>query len=400
MQRFKEYPMKILIVIPSFTECIGGPVSMIMSLSKYYKLAGHEVTIATTNWNCEEVIDIPVNIFHEHENYKIIYFDFFQSNIRLLNQFCFSLPLFRFFQKNIQEYDIVHTHSVFLFPTFAAAYWAHKKGVPYFITPHGILQKELLLKNGLIKRLYSNIIEKRSFKYATGIHCLTEYEKQSLQDLDFCTDHSFVIPNGIDSSVYNDIQNNFFQIHFPKHNEKKKIVFLSRINWKKGLDTLIPSIARLIEFRDDIHLFLAGPDNENYLETVNTLIQQYNVGEYITYIGVLKGKEIHSFLKSADVFVLPSYSEGFSMAIVESLAAGTPVVITPHCNFDDVETFRAGIIATKTPENISAAIVDILTQQQEMSINAFHLANTHYQWDTLTMSLLEKYLNTKKDHHV
>lgn len=392
--------MKVLIVIPSFTECIGGPMQMITTLSKYYRKAGHEVSIATTNWDCNGIVNIETDIFHEYKDYKIIYFKYIQSKFRLINQFCFSLSMYNFFKKHLREYDVVHTHSVFLFPTFAAAYWAHQHKVPYFITPHGILQKELLSKNGFIKRLYSNMIEKRNLKYAAGVHCLTQYEQQSLQDQGFTTKHAFVIPNGIDCSVYDDIYNDYFTTHFPEHEGKKKIVFLSRINWKKGLDTLIPAIAVLVQTTPNIHLFLAGPDNENYLAEINELIADYNVSEFITYVGVLKGKTKYSFLKSADVFVLPSYSEGFSMAVLESLAAGTPVVITPHCNFDAVQSYNAGIIAEKNDSDLSSAIIQVIANQAQMSNNAFHLVNTHYQWNALATMMTKKYTHVKKDNHV
>ncbi|MCX5892045.1 MAG: glycosyltransferase, partial [Deltaproteobacteria bacterium] len=118
---------------------------------------------------------------------------------------------------------------------------------------------------------------------------------------------------------------------------------MGRINFKKGLDLLVQALAQVVRRRPDVHLVVAGPDNDGWGARVKDWLKAAGISDYATFTGRLLGEEKPAALRDARMFVLPSYSENFGLAVVEALACGLPVVISDQVNiWREVEAAGAG----------------------------------------------------------
>ena len=125
------------------------------------------------------------------------------------------------------------------------------------------------------------------------------------------------------------------------------VLFLSRINWKKGLDRLVKAW-RLVP---DMNLIIAGNDEENYRVEIERLAQSEGVADRIRFIGPAHGHDKWLLYKNAQLFVLPSYSENFGIVVAEALGCGKPVLISNQVNiWREIEASGAGFVEDDTLE--------------------------------------------------
>ena len=127
-----------------------------------------------------------------------------------------------------------------------------------------------------------------------------------------------------------------FRAAHPELAERPLALFLSRLHPKKGLDRLIPAWKALAERMPEARLLIAGTGELDYVASLQKLAADSGLGDGVVFLGQLVGHQKWEALVDADVFVLPSHQEGFSMAITEALAAGCPPVVTEECNFDEL----------------------------------------------------------------
>ncbi|MGC9260874.1 MAG: glycosyltransferase, partial [Phycisphaerae bacterium] len=172
-------------------------------------------------------------------------------------------------------------------------------------------------------------------------------------------------------------------------------LFLSRIHPKKGLDRLLPLWPAVLREHPELLLVIAGTGDPAYLAQIRELIQQHNLQNAVLLAGQLSGKAKWSALVDADVFILPSHQEGFSMAITEAMAARLPVVITRECNFDEVERFHTGVVVR---DGDMAAFVrhvaDLLadaTMRASMARNGPELVRERFTWEATAEKLERLY---------
>src|SRR5262249_23304811 len=144
-----------------------------------------------------------------------------------------------------------------------------------------------------------------------------------------------VIPNGVTPPGQHISERLFFE-RYPDLRGRRIVIFLSRVHHKKGLDILCKAWQRVWPLFRDTHLVIAGPDFENTLASIEALMSELGIGDGVTITGMLEGEMKWSALAASRLFVLPSHSEGFSMAILEAMATGLPVLATHPCNFPEI----------------------------------------------------------------
>jgi glycosyltransferase involved in cell wall biosynthesis len=133
------------------------------------------------------------------------------------------------------------------------------------------------------------------------------------------------------------------------------------MTWKKGLDLLVKAFALLLKKRQDIHLIIAGDDQEKYLSKVISWVKQYNIEAHVTFFDSLYGEEKMEALTGSDIFILPSYSENFGVAVIEALACGLPVIISNKVGIhNDIARHNAGLIVDTTHESVYNALLALL----------------------------------------
>lgn len=378
--------MKVLHLIPSYLplEKYGGPIYSTHLLCKYLFKKGVNITVFTTapNFEKERIID----------NIKVKYFNYYGYE-----HYNFSPSLFKSLSKEIKNFEIVHITAIWNFPVFAGAYLSRKFKLPYIISPIGSLDPDVVKsKSYIIKKIYYYLISKKYIEKASLIHYTTKYEKEKTERYFKIKNKGIIIPRGIEIPKFENEHNKYviFDTH-PFLKNKKYILFLSRINWKKGLDILIPAFYEISKEFKDIYLVITGPDNEGYGRNVKRWVKNYGLERKVIFTGPLYGDEKISILKNAEVFVLPSYSENFGMAAVEAMACGTPVVISERVGiYREVMKHDAGIITKISRESVYKGIKILLENKnfsQKISKNAKKLVKEYYDINKVVENMIRIY---------
>jgi glycosyltransferase involved in cell wall biosynthesis len=294
-------------------------------------------------------------------------------------------------RSNLRAFDIVHLHSAYLWPASAAAFLARKIGLPYVFTPHGMLHGDLIRrKNPLVKLFWIALFGRHVIEHAATVHVTTTMEADQLQKLLLKPQRLAVVPYVLDLAPAVRCATNMHanSIH---HIDKPFILFLGRVNWKKGLDRLISSLPQV----PGVELVIAGNDEENYRSKLAALAQREGVAARIRFIGPLYGSAKWALLRQARLLTLPSYSENFGIVVLEAMAAGCPVVVTPEVGLAPVlrET-NAGLVSDGNPKQLAAAINCLLNDRDKcrrMSEVGKRIAAERFSSDAIARRMEEVY---------
>ena len=192
------------------------------------------------------------------------------------------------------------------------------------------------LNNGKMKKAIAlSLFQKKDLENAACIHATATSEAENIRELGFSNPIA-VIPNGIDISEFPLKQG-------ARTNKKKKILFLSRIHPKKGIEMLLDAwVSLLPKSKKDWEIEIAGNGDSGYIEKLQARINQLGIEKEVKLIGPQFGREKLSIYHSADLFVLPTYSENFGIVVAEALACGIPVITTKGAPWEELNTYRAG----------------------------------------------------------
>ncbi len=351
--------MRVLHIVPSYYPAhrYGGPIQSVHNLNKGLVLCGVDVTVYTTSANGPDDLDVPIGIPVDIDGVKVYYFKpgFFRF-------WFYSDDLRKSLAKNIGSFDLIHITSVFLFASTLGAYYAKKYKKPFIISPRGSLMGEpIKRKSSILKRLYIYLVERHSLK-GSILHFTAEVEREEYKKLNLPMKDSFIIPNGLDFSQFDVvIESNLFRNKFNIPSEKSVILFLGRISWKKGFDTLIPAFKKISVKNAEALLVVAGVDDEGYMNKIKEEITRLNLEDRVIFTGEILGNMKVAAFRESNVFVLPSYSENFGMAVVEAMSCELPVVITDGVGISgDIKNANAGIVIHKDEDVLADAVLSLL----------------------------------------
>lgn len=363
--------MRILHVVPTYLPArrYGGPIFAVHGLAKALVARGHDVDVITTNVDGDGVSDVPLGETVTLDGVRVRYFP---SPLRRLY---WSPKMRKALREVVRERDVVHLHSVFLWPTFAAASAARDAKTPYVISPRGMLVRDLIEgKSTFAKKSWIHLIERRNFANAAAIHFTSQREWDDAKAIDIPIPAAFVVPNGIDLAPPRDV---------PR--DDASILFLGRINWKKGIDLLIESLALLPNMR----VVVAGNDEEHYVPRLCELAERIGVADRVEFRGAVSGDDKDTLLGSARVLILPSISENFGNVVIEAMAAATPVIVTPGVGVaDDVRRARAGFIVERNAKAIAEAVEKI---EPEMGARGRSLVEERFAWPRVAEEMEREY---------
>jgi glycosyltransferase involved in cell wall biosynthesis len=383
--------MRILHVIPALAPRFGGPPKVVMEMCRELAKRGEQVAIYTTNFDGPGTLKVPLRQRARDESgVEVTYFPVYPHRYYTL-----SFPLALALKRNVSDYDIVHIHSLYRFATTAAAYYCRKYSVPYVMQPHGTLDPFMFRRHRLRKSLYEALFDRPDLEKASAVHFTTQEELELARAAKF-TLKGEVVPLGVTvEKIDRKKAIKEFYSKWPDLEGKRIILFLGRLNFKKGLDLLVRAFANLCRMRNDIHLFIAGPDDEGYGGQVRKWLQEEGVFAQATFSGMILGSEKAAAFAASDVFVLPSYSENFGVAVVEALGSGLPIVISNRVNiWREVAQADAGIVINCDSTELERALVRLLDEpglSQQMSEAGPRLARDSFSWRTAGDRLLEVY---------
>jgi glycosyltransferase involved in cell wall biosynthesis len=384
---------KVLHVIPAIADRTGGPAAAVLESSRALSERGLTCTVLTTDLGeagsaarhtriTPQADLVPPEV--ELRMYRA------QPPRRL----AFSVPLARGVRTVVREHDVVHIHSLFLFPQYVAYKAASRAGVPVIVSPCGALDPALRRRSRLAKALTDFLWQGQMLRNAAGIHFKTEEERRLASDLRIAQ-RQFVVPNGIDWLSYQrSPDSDSFRERYLGGHEGPVILNVGRFSHKKGLDTLIRAFARAHEAHPGAVLVLVGPDDEGLRPRFQELAAAMRVQHNVVFTGMLRGKDLRAALSVASVWALPSKTENFGNAVIEAMAAGLPVVVSPAVNLAPaIQAGDAGVVCDRTPEAFAAAIASLLESESRRSVlgeRAREFARA-YDWERVAERLLEMY---------
>ena len=384
--------MRILQIIPSISLIYGGPSQMVLGLSAALAAKNIDVTIITTNSNGDIgqlPLDVPLNQPLEQNGYQIIYFRCYPWR-----RYKFSLSLLQWLNENARQFDLAHIHALFSPVTTFAATIARYHKLPYIMRPCGMLDPADLQKKKRLKQIYAAVLERPNLAGAAAIHFTSKEEAKISERFGLGSTgkmpvpRDLVIPLGVTAGL------------FPKRlreSEVPIILFMSRIEPKKGLDLLIPALESILALGIEFHFILAGsnPQDAEYETQIKVQIQNSSLAKYTTITGFVSGDLKVELLTKADLFVLPSYYENFGIAVAEAMTAGVPVAISDRIHIaEDIQQAEAGWVEPLEIGAIAHSIKSALLNPQERQrrgLNGQEYARKHYNWEAIAQQTIDAY---------
>jgi len=346
-----QSPLRLLHVVPTYFPAVryGGPIRSVHALCASLARRGHRVTVYTTNVDGERNSDVPVGRPVDLDGVEVHYFA-----VPTLRRLYWSPALGRKLRSNVAEFDLVHLHSVFLWPTYAAARAASRSGVPYLIAPRGMLVDDLIrAKSRWIKNLWIRLIEQKSLEHAAGLHVTTELEEHEIRALRLPVNGTFCVPNGVSWPA----RHTCIAEGPARHAPKPYALFLSRINWKKGLDRLI---AAWRFTPGELTLLIVGNDDEGITPKLKALAAREGVAHRVTFLGSVSDEHKWAIYENAEMFILPSRSENFGNVVAEAMAMACPVIVTPEVGIGPlVSRAGAGVVTSAEPETLARVVAEL-----------------------------------------
>ncbi|HSF72578.1 MAG TPA: hormogonium polysaccharide biosynthesis glycosyltransferase HpsP [Microcoleus sp.] len=384
--------MRILQIIPSISLVYGGPSQMVLGLSAALAFRGIDVTIITTDSNGDigqHPLDVPLNQPLQQNGYQIIYFRCYPWR-----RYKFSFSLLQWLNENARQFDLAHIHALFSPVTTLAATIARYHHLPYIIRPCGMLDPADLQKKKRLKQIYATLLERPNLAGAAAIHFTSKEEAKISERFGLGSTgkmpvpRDLVIPLGVRADFSSDIL---------PDSEIPIILFMSRIEPKKGLELLISALESILAEGINFHFILAGsnPQDAGYETKIKEKIQNSSLGKSTTITGFVSGDSKIALLRKADLFVLPSYYENFGIAVAEAMAAGVPVAISDRIHIaEDIQQAEAGWVGPLEVGAIANSIKSALLNPQERQrrgLNGKKYAEKYYNWEAIAQQTIAAY---------
>ena len=373
-------PMRLLHVVPTYLPATryGGPIYSVHALCAALARGGHDVHVFTTNVDGPGVSPVALGVPIDLDGVHVTYFP-----TALGRRIYRSPAMCRALHKTVAGFDLVHLHSVFLWPTMVAAQAARAARVPYVLAPRGMLVKDLISgKSRLAKLVWMALFERANVENAAAVHVTAEIEATEIERLGLNCRRIALVPNGVDPPLLSDRR-------IPDN--KPFVLFLGRISWKKGLDCLIAAMA----YVPGGELVIAGNDEEGLQPKLEHIAREAGVAERVRFIGPIRGEAKWQLIHSAALFALPSYSENFGIAVLEAMACGVPVVVTPQVGLaKTVREIGAGLVVEGDARQLGQAIGQLLAdpdQREALGTAGRISAETRFSWNAIARQMAEVY---------
>ena len=226
------------------------------------------------------------------------------------------------------------------------------------VTIHGSLHPYTF--NGLVyyKRLvYSKWFQKSFLKKIKVIHVNHQGEVKDVTDyLGHTPDQIVIMPNGTD---IHEVERTPLE-----ERRKNELLYIGRLHHKKGFDILMPAFKKIVEKRPDAKLLIAGPD-DGMLDYIQDFTEKNNLGDHVRILGTVTGENKAELFRHSGIFVLPSHSEGFSLAVLETLMYGLPAVVSDQTGLSPLlENYEAAVVPKLTPEDFAEGVLNVLNDPE------------------------------------
>jgi len=348
--------MKVLQVVPSLALRHGGVSVSVRELCSGLAGLGTEVQVWSTPRGYDARVDAREDERLKAAGVEVRYFPV-SSWPWLGQRYAYSAPLGRALREEGRRFDLVHIHSLWLYPTLAAASFCRRVQIPYILSPCGALDPYSLRIRRPLKQLYGRWIERRTLRGASVIQFTSALEQRRAWSFGLNW-RSVVIPCSVALEAIPDKP----AARRPEWGSRKILLFLGRLHPKKRLDLVAEAFVALCRRRNDVHLVVAGPD-EGSAPMARRILEEGGVLDRVTFTGFVDANQRWALLKSALIFLFPSEDENFGITALEAIALGVPVLLSDQVGLsEEVARANAGVILDLNPAAWAAAAETLLDQ--------------------------------------
>ena len=315
--------------------------------------------------------------------------------------------------------QVLHTHGIWTYLSIGVPRWSRKNHKPYIVSPHGMLDAWALDNSKIKKKVAAALYERRHLRGAACLHALCQSEAKSIREFGLKNPIA-TIPNGIEIPEGRDLSSRYLV-------KKKIMLFLGRLHPKKGLENALRAWAasrseaspdskpsnwqfviagwdqgdhevRLKQLCEELELSFADVPAKQFLSLEASSGQLS--GFSVVFVGPVFGELKAQLLERANVFILPSFSEGLPMSILEAWAYELPVVMTDYCNLPEGFNADAAIHIDTEVEGMSAGMIKMIecsdAELKGMGVNGLNLVKEKFTWATIAAQMGELYQWVKK----
>jgi len=375
----------IIHTVPDITKESSGPSYSVTKLCESLIDFDNELRLAVLDW--------------EHDKGKQDYIRYFSlSGIPKKLGISRKMKLWFHGQAEGKDISIIHSHGIWQMNGIYAANAATKYKVQFVVSPRGTLSDWAMKSGTKFKKIFWPLLQRPALKQVNCFHATAESEYLDIRRLGFKQPVA-IIPNGIDIPDEKIIMT-------PK-DDTKTLLFLGRIHPKKGLDILLESWRFIQDEFPQWNLSIVGNDEDNYgssgyLNFTKTLANNLGLNR-VNFLGELNGEEKNLAYQQADIFILPTYSENFGVTVTESLAAGTPAIVSRGAPWESINTKNAGWSIDIGIEPLVSCLREALSlpdhKLKEIGINGRKWMIDDFSWPLIGEKMNEtyKWLHTKKN---
>jgi glycosyltransferase involved in cell wall biosynthesis len=362
-----------------------GPIPLNLAESQQY--LGHHTEI----WTCDskaEITGVAKNSGLAPES--ILTFPFVGPE-----RLSFSPEMGRMAARKGCTFQILHQHGIWTAMSLVTNLWRDQTNLPTIIAPHGSLDPWALKRSNLKKQIALSLYERKNLARTSCLHALSHREADGFRQYGLQNPIA-VISNGIATSwmICKGDGKAFRQRHaIPE--TARLMLFLGRITPIKGLLMLVQALSEIKWRLGDWMLCIAGVDEFSHQAEVDATVRQLSLTQYVKFVGPQFDQEKRDAFAAAEMFVLPSYSEGAPVAILEALGADLPVLTTHASPWEDLLTHRCGwwcdISVNAITESLQEAINQPRSVLMEMGQRGKVLARDQYAWSQIAQQTILLY---------
>jgi glycosyltransferase involved in cell wall biosynthesis len=377
--------MKIIHVLENIDIKYGGLPMAVLMLVKYLDKLNIENVIITIKESNNEYHPLI-----EQYNYNIKKAKLFGPK-----KVKYSIELKRVLEREITKDTVIHIHSIWTYLSYLSYKKAFKYNIPFIVSTRGMLYEWCLKQSKFVKSIALNFFVKDMLNRANGIHITEVNEASALKQLGITNKNIFCVPDGIEiKHKYDNFDNNILNtIEYNKN--KRYIMFLGRIVKNKGLHYLINSYKKLKNKYQNIEvLVVGGIEDKNYFNSLEKV-------DGVKFLGQLDGLQKHTIFSISDLFVLPTYTENFGIAIAEAMSYKLPVITTTGTPWREIKEKDAGWWIELNQKNLDRALEEALNCDKEClkskGENGYNIIK-NYTWDKQAIKMKEVYKKILKGY--
>lgn len=382
---------RILHSVASLAPRHGGPTVAALGMVRALRGEGIEARIISSDDDLGGRLDVPLQQWTEHEGVPALFLPRVPARQHTLVGFTYTPGLKSWLRSNVAEFDFVHVHTVFSHPANITMQVCRSTSTPYAVRPLGQLCRWSLQQRSWVKKLQLALFTRRNLNGASFIHCTSAMEAEESAEAGFRSPCS-VLPHGIDLPPQLEHARSRLRDKLGLPKDRRLVVFMSRVHPKKGIDLLIDAVAKATEPFD---LLIAGAGDAAYVRELKQRIESAGITQRVRWLGFLQGDDKWLLLQGADLFVLPSHSENFGIAVLEAVACGLPVVVSDQVALQhEVKTLSLGRVIPLRVEALASAMDELLASSaecSEISARAVAVAADHFSWRAAARRLIAAY---------